>query len=493
MNQENGKDRFCAVARPSGNKGMAGSAMRVLSGAADLGDLVDFLSLVLDNVYSGIIVCDSDCRIVFMNRVYGDLLGTDPKAAVGDYLDKYFPHTRMPQVLSTGRSELAQRCSLKTDMPMLVNRIPLRVKDQVVGVILQTIFRDYTAMTDLISRLQGLESEVKYYKKGLNRLLSPLYSFKSIMGSSPLLAGVKAVAAKYARTEAPVLITGATGTGKEMFAHAVHGASPRSSGPFVCVNCAAIPRELLESELFGYESGAFTGASRKGKVGQIQLAHLGTLFLDEIGELSPKAQATLLRVLETKMLERLGGVKQVAVDFRLVAATNRDLREMMSRGEFRDDLYYRLNTMAVEIPPLSQRGEDIPLLVRHFLVALDHPETEVSPQAMEALQNYPWPGNVRELKNVIERAVSLSEGRMVDLEHLPREIIKAPSDEPQVCENPDSPLSEQVACFEKRVLEHALALNQGNMTKTAKMLGVSRSTLYEKCRRYDLAETEKSS
>ena len=306
MNQENGKDRFCAADRLNAPNGMAGSAMRVLSGAADLGDLVDFLSLVLDNVYSGIIVCDSDCRIVFMNRVYGELLGTDPKAAVGDYLDKYFPHTRMPQVLSTGRSELAQRCSLKTDMPMLVNRIPLSIKGQVVGVILQTIFRDYTAMTDLISRLQGLESEVKYYKKGLNRLLSPLYSFKNIVGSSPVLAGVKAVAAKYARTEAPVLITGATGTGKEMFAHAVHSASPRSAGPFVCVNCAAIPRELLESELFGYESGAFTGASRKGKVGQIQLAHLGTLFLDEIGELSPKAQATLLRVLETKMLERLG-------------------------------------------------------------------------------------------------------------------------------------------------------------------------------------------
>ncbi|BEQ13615.1 sigma-54 interaction domain-containing protein [Desulfoferula mesophila] len=493
MNRENEDNHVCAVERLSGSQGMAGSAMRVLSGAADLGDLVDFLALVLDNVYSGIIVCDSDCRIVFMNRVYGELLGADPKAAVGDYLDKYFPHTRMPQVLSTGRSELAQRCSLKTDMPMLVNRIPLRIKGQVVGVILQTIFRDYTAMTDLISRLQGLESEVKYYKKGLDRLLSPLYGFNNILGSSPLLAGVKAVAAKYARTEAPVLITGATGTGKEMFAHAVHRSSPRAAGPFVCVNCAAIPRELLESELFGYESGAFTGASRKGKVGQIQLAHTGTLFLDEIGELSPKAQATLLRVLETKTLERLGGVKRVAVDFRLVAATNRDLKEMMSRGEFRDDLYYRLSTMAVEIPALSRRREDVPVLVAHFLTALEHPQTEVGLQAMEALQNYAWPGNVRELKNVIERAVSLSEGRRIDLEHLPREILTSDLEERQVCENPDTTLAEQMACFEKRVMEHALAFNKGNMTKTAKMLGISRSTLYEKCRRYDLGDTEKAS
>ena len=233
------------------------------------------------------------------------------------------------------------------------------------------------------------------------------------------------MAAKYARTEAPVLITGPTGTGKEMFAHAVHSASPRASGPFVCVNCAAIPRELLESELFGYESGAFTGANRKGKVGQIQLAHLGTLFLDEIGELSPKAQVKLLRVLETKVLERLGGVKPVSVDFRLVAATNRDLKEMMRRGEFRDDLYYRLSTMAVETPPLSQRSEDIKLLVRHFLTAMDHPELPVSPPAMEALLTYGWPGNVRELKNVIERAVSLSEGREIGLEQLPREVLAA--------------------------------------------------------------------
>ncbi|MBU1274036.1 MAG: sigma 54-interacting transcriptional regulator [Proteobacteria bacterium] len=492
MDKQDDKDRFCAAEIRTATSSLEGSAMRVLSGAADLGDLVDFLSLVLDNVYSGIIVCDSDCRIVFMNRVYGELLGTDPTKVVGQYLEKYFPHTRMPQVLSTGRSELAQRCSLKTDMPMLVNRIPLRVKGQVVGVILQTIFRDYTAITDLISRLQGLESEVKYYKKGLDRVLSPLYSFESIVGSSPVLAGVKAVAAKYARTEAPVLITGPTGTGKEMFAHAVHSASPRERGPFVCVNCAAIPRELLESELFGYESGAFTGASRKGKVGQIQLAHMGTLFLDEIGELSVKAQVKLLRVLETKMLERLGGVKPVAVDFRLVAATNRDLKEMMRRGEFRDDLYYRLSTMAVGIPPLSQRGGDIEVLVRHFLLAMDHPELPVNPQAMDALKSYSWPGNVRELKNVIERAVSLSEGKEIGLEQLPREVLHLGAEDSQVYEDSDSPLVEQMARFEKRALERALRLNLGNMTKTAKMLGISRSTLYEKCRRFDLGEANKT-
>ncbi len=475
---------------PAAGCGVEASAIQGLSHVAELGGLVDFLALVLDNVYSGIIVCDTDCRIVFMNRVYGELLGIDPRLAVGDALNKYFPHSRMPQVLSSGQSELGQRCTLSTEMPMLVNRIPLRIKGQVVGVILQTIFRDYKAMTDLISRLKGLEQEVSYYKKGLDRVLSPLYSFESIIGQSPALAEVKAVAAKYANTTAPVLVTGATGTGKEMFAHAVHTASPRDRGPFVCVNCAAIPRELLESELFGYESGAFTGASKKGKVGQIQLAHHGTLFLDEIGELSIKAQVKLLRVLETKLLERLGGVKPVRVDFRLVAATNRDLKEMMSRGEFRDDLYYRLSTMAVEIPPLAARVEDIAPLVRHFLSAMDRSEIGVSPKAMEALASYDWPGNVRELKNVVERAVSLSEDGVIGVDQLPGEVLSKGHESGKVFGYSDSKLSEEMARFEEAVIRRALDLTGGNMSKTAKRLGISRSTLYEKYKRYNLATTK---
>lgn len=453
---------------------------------ADIGSLVDLLSLVLDNVYSGIIVCDTDCRILFMNRVYAELLGIEAKEAVGGHLEKYFPNTRMPKVLSTGRSELGQRCSLNTEMPMLVNRIPLKIKGQVVGVILQTIFRDFKAMTDLMSRFQVLESEVKYYKKGLDRVLSPLYNFDSIVAKSEVMRDIKEVGDKYAQTDAPVLISGPTGTGKEMFAHAVHAASPRTSGPFVCVNCAAIPRELLESELFGYESGAFTGASRKGKVGQIQLAHLGTLFLDEIGELNVKAQAKLLRVLETKMLEKLGGVKPVQVDFRLVAVTNRDLLEMMRRGEFRNDLYYRLSTLSVKIPPLKKRREDIGLLVGHFLSAMGHPELQIKPDVMERLTSYHWPGNVRELKNVIERAVSLQEGGVIGLEQLPGEVMQMGLGGGQAFGIGDSPLAEEIARFEKTILERTMRLNRGNMTKSAKMLGISRSSLYEKCHRHKL-------
>lgn len=491
MDQESVEQRSCIKGGKATLNAM--DALRdagQLTSQTQLGPLVDFLSLVLDNVYSGLIVFDANCRIIYVNRVYAELLSIDPKSAVGEPLDKFFPYTRMPKVLSSGRPELGQRCSLKTELPMMVNRIPLKIEGKVVGGILQTIFRDYKAMTDLMSRFKNLENEVKFYKKGLDQVLSARYSFDSIIGQSPAMAGIKEAARKYAQTHAPVLITGATGTGKEMFAHAVHTASKRTSQPFVCVNCAAIPRELLESELFGYESGAFTGASKKGKVGQIQLAHKGTLFLDEIGELSTKAQVKLLRVLETKMLERLGGVKPVPVDFRLVAATNRDLKEMMARGEFRDDLYYRLSTMTVRIPPLCEREGDLVLLADHFLRVLEHPDMRISAEVMDIFSSYSWPGNVRELKNVIERAVSLADKNLIEAAHLPRELLRDGNAQERVLGKPDTLLSDEMARHEKAVLERALGLNQSNMSKTSKKLGISRTTLYEKCRRYGLLDKD---
>lgn len=457
-----------------------------LHGLLDIDSLVDFFSMILDNVYSGIIVCDLDCRIVFMNKVYGELLDTDPKTAVGTSIRNHFPHTRLGLVMSTGRSELGQKCSLQTEMPILVNRIPLKIKGQVVGAILQTIFRDYQAMTDLMSRLKTLESQLNYFKKGLNRVLSPIFTFECVIGESKALKAAKSIAEKYAQTDAPILVTGPTGTGKEMFSHALHSASPRASGPFVCVNCAAIPRELLEMELFGYEAGAFTGADRKGKTGKIQLAHMGTLFLDEIGELSLKAQVTLLRVLEYKMLDRVGGVKPISVDFRLITATNRDLKQMMSRGEFRTDLYYRLSTMSILIPPLKARTGDIELLVQHFLKDLGHSHLEVSQEAMNALLTYNWPGNVRELKNVIERAGSLAGNNTIGLDQLTTEVLQMGCGGEHLYGDSDSLLVDEMARFEKSVLERTLLLHKGNMSKTSKKLGISRSTLYEKCNRHNL-------
>ena len=260
-----------------------------------------------------------------------------------------------------------------------------------------------------------------------------------------------------------------------------------------CVNCAAIPKDLLESELFGYAPGAFTGAHQKGKAGKIKMADKGTLFLDEMGDLPLNAQAKLLRVLEGKVLERVGDLKPITVDFRLIAATNKDLRGMISRNEFREELFYRLNTMTISVPPLSKRKGDISLLLSYFLNAMGKSRIRCTAAAMEILQRYPWPGNVRELKNVIERAVSLIDRGTIDVEHLPSEIITLQYDIKRAQGDSGKLLSKQLFRCEYHILVEALKLTKGNMSKTAKFLGVSRSAFYEKCKKHNLLSCNWSS
>jgi PAS domain S-box-containing protein len=452
----------------------------------ELEDLVETLRLVLDNVHSGIIVCNKESKILYMNRFYADLLKAHREEALGKHIKEFFPESRLPEVLQSGEMELGQRCSLRADVALLVNRIPVKRGSETIGVILQTIFKDYAEINELMARLNLLEREVKYYKRGLDSMLSATYTLDSIIGRSRRLVEAKRMAEKYAKTDAAVLIVGATGTGKELFAQAVHMASARKNGPFVCVNCAAIPKDLLESELFGYETGAFTGARQRGKPGKIELAQRGTLFLDEIGDLPLGAQSKILRVLETKKIEKLGSLLGVKVNFRLVAATNRDLRSMIDRDEFREDLFYRLNTMTIEIPPLSERSDDVIALVNRFLSSMGRPSCEVTEAAQRKLRSYSWPGNVRELKNVVERAVSLAEDDVIDVDQLPYEVRSFESRCRSDSASSLKPLADEVACYEKEVIVDALRVSKGNMARTAKLLGVSRSTLYEKCRAYGL-------
>ncbi len=448
--------------------------------------LADFLGMVLDNVYSGIIVCDRHCRIVFMNKVYSELLKVDPRDAVGKSIEEYFPKSRLSQVVLSGVPELGQRCSLKTEVLLLVNRIPIIHNGEVAGIILQTIFRNYRDFADLVKRLNLLEREVQFQKRALESVFSPKYEFDSIIGESSAIRNVKDIARKFALTDSAVLILGQTGTGKELFAHAVHAGSARSMGPFVCLNCATVPKDLLESELFGYEAGAFTGARKDGKPGQIELANGGSLYLDEIGELPLNAQAKLLRVVEEKTLVRLGGIKAHEVDFRLIAATNRDLREMIGRGEFREDLYFRLNTMTLNIPPLSERREDILLLIRHFMKLRNRGDWRVSDEVLSVLEKYSWPGNIRELRNVIDRALSLANGPFIDIEHLPQEVLGLTCGTQELSGTADRSLAAEVARFEKTVLARAIEVSRGNMSKAAKLLGISRSSFYEKLQKHNL-------
>jgi len=453
---------------------------------SELKNLVNSLELILNNVYSGVIFCDRDCNIIFMNKVYAELLGVDREEAVGKSINEFFPDSRLPLVVSSGKAELGQRCSLRGEIPFLVNRLPIKRGNDTIGIILQSIFKDYASFKDLVARLNLLETKVKFYKRELKSLLSARYSFDDIKGESSSIREAKRLCSKYAGTDAPILILGATGTGKELFAHAIHTESKRANAPFVCVNCAAIPKDLLESELFGYAPGAFTGAHQKGKAGKIEMAHRGTLFLDEMGDLPLNAQAKLLRVLEAKVLERVGDLKPIEVDFRLIAATNKDLRGMMSRNEFREELFYRLNTMTVSVPRLTERKGDLPLLISYFLSTMEKSRIRCTAGAMEILQRYPWPGNVRELKNVIERAVSLIDRDMIDVEHLPSEIITLQYDIKRGQGDSGKLLSKQLFLCEYHILVEALKLTKGNMSKTARILGVSRSTFYEKCKKHNL-------
>ncbi len=353
-------------------------------------------------------------------------------------------------------------------------------------------------LIDKALEIRNLRRENKNLKKELKNK----YGFKNIIGSSPAMKEVFSLIEKVADTDSTVLITGESGTGKELIAHAIHYASDRKDKPFIPVNCAAIPEELLESELFGHEKGAFTHAI-KTRIGRFELANKGTIFLDEIGEMSPSLQVKLLRVLQERKFERVGGVKTISVDIRVVAATNKDLETEVKEGKFREDLFYRLNVIPIHIPPLRERPSDIPLLVDYFLRKYSKGKGRkvegVSEDAMKILMKYDWPGNVRELENIIERLVILSNGKTIKKEDLPIQIIEKvgaqistalPTGEMEIPEEGLS-LSEAVSNLEKTLILKALERTGGIKNRAAKLLKMNRTTLIEKMKKLGLMPKSK--
>jgi len=307
--------------------------------------------------------------------------------------------------------------------------------------------------------------------------------FENMIGQSKAMQEIFDLIQKIAPIDSTVLITGETGTGKSLAAKAIHTNSPRSEGPFVVVNCGALPENLLESELFGYQKGAFTDA-KTTKKGRLELAHGGTLFLDEIGEISMRMQIDLLRVLEDKVFYRLGGTQPIEADFRVIAATNKNLEEAVKKGEFREDLYYRLNVISFRMPPLRERKEDIPLLAEHFLhrfaQELNKPVDKISREAIDQMMLYDWPGNVRELENAIERAVVVCKGRTIMPEDLP---IFRPKET-------ESRYAKSLMEVEKAHIIKILNENKWNISRSSQILGIDRSTLYNKIKRYGIKRPE---
>ncbi|HEX5680619.1 MAG TPA: sigma 54-interacting transcriptional regulator [Desulfobacterales bacterium] len=447
---------------------------------------LEMLELIFESIHNGAMVTDANGVITHFNKPYGQFLGLDPATQIGRHCTESVENTRMHIVARTGKAEINQSQLIK-GQNMVVQRIPIQQDGRVIAVFGQVMFKDVKDVGKLARELSLLESKVKLYEEELITLRSTRYTFDSIIGASDAIRSVKDEALKAAANSFPVLITGESGTGKELFAQAIHHASGRRLYPFVRINCAAIPRDLLESELFGYERGAFTGAKTEGKPGKFELAHQGTIFLDEIGDLPVEMQPKLLRAIEDKEFERVGGTRVVRSDFRVIAATNQHLETMLASGRFRKDLFYRLNVIPLHIPPLRERRGDILVIMRSFLEQTAREAglagIEIDREAERALRACDWPGNVRELVNVLERSVSALEGATIRVADLPFYIQRGRKNAAQ---REQTSLRELQSRNEREAIWLALKEADFQKARAARILGIHRTLLYKKMKKYNL-------
>lgn len=439
------------------------------------------LETVLDHAYDGIVMTDEKMKINMVNPPLLELFDLKLDQVLHQPVSKVLPHFHLEKVYKTETAEISDFLE-KNGIRYIVHRIPIVQGGKVIGAIGKVMFRQLNEVSELFKKLQMAENKANFYQRQYAQAESAKFTWEHLLTVDPYMEKLKKSGAKAAKGRSTVLIRGESGTGKELFAHAIHNSSARSAGKFVVVNCAAIPEDLLESEFFGYDEGAFTGARQKGKIGKFDLANGGTLFLDEIGDMSLSLQAKLLRVLQEREFYRVGGTIRIQVDVRIIAATNRNLEVMVKEGLFREDLYYRLNVISLNIPPLRDRLHDIDYLIAQLTAELNHvlgtTITGMEDDAKEVLLSYSWPGNVRELRNVLERAMTFAEYGKIKLEDLPDYLIGQKFEQ--------QPVS-LVENAERETIRKALAQVQGNKVKAARLLGISRSGLYEKIKKYNLS------
>lgn len=446
---------------------------------------ISMMNKIFDPIPVSIILIDKDTRIVMINEKFAEFLGVTRDEAIGKTVLEVDPYSRFPYVFKTKKAELSWAHKFANGHTAIVHRIPVLDDDGEVlygfGLIL---YGDVEDFKEIVDKNRLLEVEISHYKDQLKQVYGAKYSWENIIGASEKITQAKYFGKKAANTDSTVLLIGDSGTGKELFAHAIHNGSKRSHNPFVKVNCAAIPNELLESELFGYEEGAFTGAKKGGKIGKFELANTGTIFLDEIGDMPMNMQVKLLRVLQEKEIDKVGGNKTKKIDVRVIAATNKDLKKLVQQGKFREDLFYRLNVVVIEIPSLKERIYDIEALCAHLLDKITNRlgkyVTQISEGAMSYLKGYHWPGNVRELENVLERAVNIVDGDVIMPMHLPLNVMKnktVPSN------GPIRELRYLIDDIEREAILQCLEYTNRNKQMTAKLLNISRSSLYEKIER----------
>lgn len=451
----------------SGTEGIlqaAKEAKRIVYARALEKEKTSLFQAVLDYAYEGIISVDNKEFITVFNPIAERISNITSSDAVGKQISQICPNMELAKVLDSGEDDLGQILSIN-GIDVLCNKIAIKVNDSVVGAVIT--FQD-------VKHIQKMEEKVRsnIYASGHVADLT----FDDIVGNSDSIKQTIAVAKDYALTSSSILVIGETGCGKEVFSQAVHNYSRRRQGPFVAINCAALPTHILESELFGYVGGAFTGANQKGRPGLIELAHGGTLFLDEIAEMDYITQGKLLRVLQERKVMRLGSDRVIPVDIRIIAATNKNLKALVNETKFRADLYYRLNVLQLKVPSLRERKEDISALAHLFLT---NPEDtfrrrlKFSPAALTALTQYDWPGNIRELKNIIERITAIHKQELIDASsiHFHLDDTKLPYQSPK---HRPSEIDE---------INEALVLAKGKYVEAARILGIDRTTLWRKIKR----------
>jgi len=431
---------------------------------------------IIDFAYEGIITVDKKGIIDTFNPQAAKIFKKEAYKIIGKNINKIFPEFYFPKITKIDK-KIEGKLWIVGDVKIVANIIPIIINDETVRTVITF---------QKVSQIQKTEQKIreKLYLKG-NVAEN---TFNDIIGKSQIFRNLKEEAKNYAQIDSPVLLYGETGTGKELFAQAIHNYSPRRNKSFVVFNCAALPESLLESELFGYVRGAFTGAKKEGKVGLFEQAHEGTIFLDEIGEISQSIQARLLRVLQEHKVRRLGDDKVIPIDVRIITSTNKKLIQLVRENKFRDDLYYRINVLNLDIPPLRERKEDISLLVNFFIKKYGYKFKKIvegiSEEGMQILENYDWPGNIRQLENIIERLVVRTDKNFI-MTNLVKEIMKLQYgggiiDNYQKQDNVNYPLSGNLEYIEKTIIRRVINEEGGNKVAAAKRLGISRTTLWRK-------------
>jgi len=447
----------------------------------------DFYKSILDAMQIGVIISDANGYIIYANNTYAQFLNTDLDYMIGKYVTDVIESSRLHVVAKTGQAEINYPHKHK-DLGFLVQRIPIKKNGKIIAVLALILFDNATTALKLGEKCSRLESKLKNFQEELGTIHRAMYDFDSIVGVSQIMNMTKNEAVQAATNDLPVLITGESGTGKELFAQSIHQSSARKTFPFVQVNCAAIPKDLLESELFGYAKGSFTGANKKGKPGKFEIANMGTIFLDEIGDMPLEMQPKILRVLEMKEVERIGSHTVAPSDFRVIAATNQDIESLMKSGLFRRDLYFRLNVVPIHIKPLRDRTEDILPMAYHFIQKIIKGPTgkgiRILSDAQKALLNYKWPGNGRELLHTMERTLVSTKTRSIDISDLP-EYFHYTRTVP--IRDKGAMLNEYLQKAERYALKQALQEADNNKTKAADILGIHRTILYRKLKKLNIS------